>query len=67
MAGEFGEIKAESSEWQAVIESSSSAVPEKVQAGFGVKRPGQALSSRTDDLTLVYGLFWGYSLPAHMV
>ena len=38
-----------------------------MQAGFGVKRPGQQLSTRTDDLTLVHGLFSGYSLPVHMV
>lgn len=37
----------------------------KMQAGFGVKRSGQKRPSRTDDLTLVYGLFGGYALPVH--
>lgn len=53
----FGKIKAENSRQQAVIKSHKSALLEKLQAGFGVKRPGQELSSSTDDLTLVYGLF----------
>lgn len=35
----------------------------KMWTGVGVKRPGQKLSSNTHDLTLVYRLFWGCSLP----
>ena len=58
----FGKVK-QSSEWQMIIKSCKSAVLEKMQTGFRVKKPGWQLSSSTDDLTLVYGLCWGYSLP----
>lgn len=40
---------------------------EKVWSGFGVKRPGQTLPGRIDDLTLAYGLFEDCFLPVYTV
>lgn len=54
-------------EFKAVIKSSKSALLEKMQTGFGVKRLSQTLSSSTDNLVLAFRLFWGCTLPVHIL
>lgn len=54
-------------EFKAVIKSSKSALLGKMQTGFGVKRLSQTLSSSTDNLVLAFRLFWGCTLPVHIL
>lgn len=57
MAVEFGEMKAGSSKSQAAIKSCRSAVLEKNAGWLWGEKARAKLSSRTDDLILVYWLF----------
>lgn len=54
---EFGEMKAGSSKSQAAIKSCRSAVLEKNAGWLWGEKARAKLSSRTDDLILVYWLF----------